>query len=59
MDKNRKITINFNNYEPKTSREEKNRITEKEFNKEKKRKIENLYIILIEIKQNIIILELG
>ena len=36
MDKNRKITINFNNYEPKISREEKNRITEKEFNKEKK-----------------------
>lgn len=36
MDKNRKMTINFNNYEPKTSREERNRIIEKEFNKEKK-----------------------
>ena len=36
MDKNRKITINFNNYEPKVSREERNRIKEKEFNKEKK-----------------------
>lgn len=36
MDKNRKLTINFNNYEPKSSREEKNRIAEKDFNKEKK-----------------------
>ena len=36
MDKNRKITINFNNYEPKIAREERNRITEIEFNKEKK-----------------------
>ena len=38
MDKNKKIAINFNNYEPKTSREERNIITEKEFNKEKKNK---------------------
>ena len=38
MDKNKKPTINFNNYEPKTSREERNRIIEKEFNKEKKNK---------------------
>ena len=38
MDKNKKIAINFNNYDPKTSREERNRITEKEFNKEKKNK---------------------